>query len=96
MFGEKIVEVNEVEKRRTALTDLSGSMSASVGVIQASILDLKESNKKIDNEIAEIAEVISQLSQEEAELKALKENTEKIIVGLEASLKEHNETDEKE
>ena len=79
----KVITVSELEQIENVINDLNGSSTASMGLIEQSIKDLKESNAKIQSESKNISEMISQLKEKENKLEKIYNENETFIKKVE-------------
>lgn len=86
MFSSKETTtiISEVEKQQNLLQELKGESAAYAALIQNTIQDLKEANKRIAAEETKTQEIITKLTKTKVELTALKNANLDFISKLEA------------
>lgn len=85
MFSSKeITIISEVENQQNLLKELKGESAAYAALIQNTIQDLKEANKRIATEETKTQEIITKLTKTKVELTALKNANLDFISKLEA------------
>ena len=88
MFNSKEVFVSEITKSNERLTMLLGESTSHIGLIKASIADLKESNTNINKEIEDVSIKIANLVMVKESLKELSAANDELIFQLEEVFKE--------
>lgn len=84
-FLSKVVTISELEQFDAAIADLNSTSVASTGLIKQSIEDLKEVNKKIDDEKKAIDDMITQLSAKRNNIIEIHNENQKLIEKMEAA-----------
>lgn len=90
-FLSKVVTISELEQFDAAIADLKGTSTANTGLIKQSIEDLKEVNKKIDDEMKAIDDMVAQLTAKRKDIIEVHNENQRLIEKMEAAFIEEKE-----